>query len=148
MFRQKTSSSHCGRLSPSPQQGEGRGADSGCCVWAPPGLSTSLPGVSGVRISLPPALPHHCSAEWGGTSQIRRNNGLGRGQVRLRAQQRAGDTATDPKTGRTLLGAVVLPSDSVSPALVGSPQSRALLRWMNFLLCLRHFNFIRARRLA
>lgn len=68
--------------------------------------------------------------------------------MRLQAQQRAGDTATDPRTGRTLLGTVVLTLDSVSPALVGSPQSRALLRWMHFLLCLGHFDFIRAKRLA
>lgn len=68
--------------------------------------------------------------------------------MRLRAQQRAGDTATDPKAGRTLLWAVVLTPASVSPAVLGSPQSRALLRWMHFLLCLGHFDFIRSKRLA
>lgn len=83
-------------------------------------------------LPLPPALPHHCSAVWGGTSQIRRNNGLGRGQVPLGAQQRAGDAATDSKTVSTLLMMVVLAPDSVSPGLVRSPQSRALLSCLNF----------------
>ena len=38
-------------------------------------------------LPLPPAFPHHCSVVSGGTSQIRRNNGLGRGQVQLGAHQ-------------------------------------------------------------
>ena len=52
--------------------------------------------------------------------------------MRLRAKYRAGDVATRSKIVSTLV-VVVMPPDSVSPALVGSPaQSPALLSWMNF----------------
>lgn len=59
-------------------------------LWAGPELSKAPPKSEPCQdVPLPPQLPHHCSAR-GGTSQICWNNGLGRGQVPLRAQQRAG----------------------------------------------------------
>lgn len=94
------------------------------------GSPASLPRVSPSGSPLR-ALPHHCSTVWGGTSQIRRNNGLGRGQVPLGAQQRAGTATTDSKTASTPPVVAALPPDSVSPAL-RAQQSRALLSWMHF----------------
>lgn len=116
---------HCPGLPAGKGQGRGQfGFEFG------PGLGSSrpLPRVSPVRMSPPPALPHYCSAVWGGTSQICRNNGLGRGQVPLRAQQRAGAAATDCKTASTPPMVAALFPDSVSPAL-RSPQS---FSWVNF----------------
>lgn len=103
-------------------------------VWAGPGLWPGLfkaPPKSEPCQDvppLPPHSPHYCSAVWGGTSQICRNNGLGRGQVPLRVQQRAGAAATDCKTASTPPMVAALPPDSVSPAL-RSPQS---FSWVNF----------------
>lgn len=59
---------------------------------------------------------------------------MGRGGGRCDSEliRGRGDAATGSRTVSTLLVVVVLPTESVSPAPVGSPRSRALLSWMNF----------------
>lgn len=77
-------------LCPQAREGQDRndsqGASLGCAAWAGvvPLPSCELPAPT-LHYSATAAL-----AGWGGTSQIRRNNGLGRGQVRLGEQQKRG----------------------------------------------------------
>lgn len=120
------------------RQGQARAAGSGALghgLGSPP----PLPGVSPVRIPHPqPALPHHCSAAWGGTSQIRRNNGLGRGQVRLGVQQRAGagghpqrDTGASAQGGSATLRLSFLgfedPAEASAPIPAAFPRREGIL---------------------
>lgn len=99
-------------------------------------------------LPLPPALPHHCSAVSGGTSQIRRNNGQGRGQVRLRAHHRArgrGHRQQDceyTSRGGRAANSISFPSSGGVPAEPSAPFLD------EFPLRPRHFNFVPARRLA
>lgn len=93
----------------------------------PAWTSTSLLSKSGVRISSP-QRSHHCSAEFPeAPPRSAGTMGWGGGRCGLE-QQRARDTATDPKAGRTLLrgGGCADPCLSF-PAVLGSLQSRALL---------------------
>lgn len=144
MFRQRQLSDPCPSLQA--EEGQGTGADSGCLVFGHClGSAPPLPGVSQVRIPQPPpCTPPALQCVWRGTSQIRRNNGLGRGQVQLRVQQRAGASATDCKTGKQCPRCYCWPQ---FPWLWGPGKAgRAFPGWIS--LTSGHFNFVLARRLA
>ena len=148
MFRQKTSSSPLRAfVTSSPGRG-GEGGRFGMLRLGPAWTLHVPPGSERCQDLPPPSapLPLQCRVGRHLPDPQEQWAGEGAGAAPSAAEDRG--TATDPRTGRTLLGAVVLTPDSVSPALGGSPQSRALLRWMHFLLCLGHFDFIRAKRLA
>jgi hypothetical protein len=106
------------------------------------GSASQLPGVSHIRIPQPPPCTPP-PLQWGGTSQIRRNNGLGRGQVQLQAQQRAGVPARQGMKGQCWQHLCW----TQFPLLWGVCRAKpSFSGWIS--LTSGNFNFILARQLA
>lgn len=148
MFRQ----SNCHPW-PCPQTMEGQdkrhsqGACVSCISWA---------GVVPLPSGELPAPTLHSSvtavlAGWGGTSQIRRNNGLGRGQVRLGDPQKRELHPTHTRTEKTITSASPLRCCWPQFPCFGSLQSTELSPTPphdGFRLKSRHFTVILAQPLA
>lgn len=115
MFRQ---SNCCPWLSPQTMEGQDKRHSQGACVSC-----ISWAGVVPLPSCELPAPTLHSSATavltgWGGTSQIRRNNGLGRGQVRLGDPQKRGLQPTHTRAEKTIANAARCAAAGLSfPAL-------------------------------